>query len=336
VYGLRRGDQDVAIAEFWEWWAESRLDVAAAFANNDVEEWSEGIHERIKAIDGGLEWALERGVRSRFALVLSRAGTGKLRPIVARWLDAAIPPDEDWEYLGARPSSLDTLTRTMHVPGGHVLELVELEFGFTVNRSRAHVVAEVYHPQFENLAYEDQWRISLAVLTFMLGEDNFETWIGPIQPRIDPPDKPVTPAELIAAVEALAKRHRKPRWTAIKVTRPDGVRGTAMAQRPLRPIRWPCFDTHVAIHLDYVVGDDGQPTSASLDQIHAAEKDLTALLGPDGALLAHETHGGSRILHYYVDGSTVVAVPLRERATELRYRVDEVYDPELEHVQHLS
>jgi hypothetical protein len=98
-------------------------------------------------------------------------------------------------------------------------------------------------------------------------------------------------------------------------------------------VRWPRFDTHVAIHLPYrTQSENGLPDNDALQGLRAAEDALAEAAGGDAALLAHETGQGRRTLHYYADSGTAVVAALdRVRPGQLAI----TYDPALREVAHL-
>jgi hypothetical protein len=114
----------------------------------------------------------------------------------------------------------------------------------------------------------------------------------------------------------------------------------ACARPPLVPVRFPRFDTHLAVTLTYrVANDGGLPVDGSLQALRRIEDRLTDALAGTGTLLAHETGHGVRTLHYYVDPTTDAAERIRTRLPEWREGPADLaqsYDPGLRHVRHLS
>jgi hypothetical protein len=77
----------------------------------------------------------------------------------------------------------------------------------------------------------------------------------------------------------------------------------ATVQQPLLPVRWPRFDTHVAVTLPYQFRNEGDlPVDVSLLALRDLEDRLVALLGDVGDLLAHETtRGRCSVQGHYVE-----------------------------------
>jgi hypothetical protein len=111
-----------------------------------------------------------------------------------------------------------------------------------------------------------------------------------------------------------------------------------MVQAPLRSARWPRFDTHVGVVLPFAARPNGLPTDESLTQLREVEDRVIEAVGTDGEVVGHETTGGTRQLHVYVDGTTAAADAVTRVATAgpFRARTKVTYDPEFATVAHLS
>ena len=76
----------------------------------------------------------------------------------------------------------------------------------------------------------------------------------------------------------------------------------------------------------------------SLTALRAFEDELSAAIGTNGALVAHETCGRLRTLHFYVDSQTNARAELEShlpRWREGRASVEPQLDPAFEQVRHL-
>jgi len=112
----------------------------------------------------------------------------------------------------------------------------------------------------------------------------------------------------------------------------------AMVQVPLKPARWPRLDTHVAVTLRFAARDNGLPTEESLEELRDIEDRIIDAVGRDGEVVAHETSGGVRTIHVYVDGATGAgnaAVAGTAAAGSLRPTTKVTYDPSFSRVGHL-
>jgi hypothetical protein len=101
--------------------------------------------------------------------------------------------------------------------------------------------------------------------------------------------------------------------------RQDGTPLLATAASPLRSARWPRFDLHVPIRLPYQRYNDGLfPVDDSLTALRAFEDELRAAIATNGALVAHETSGGIRTMHFYVDSQTNALAEIESHLTRWR------------------
>ena len=89
-----------AIAEFWEWWAEVRDDIAAEVADGALsDDFIDEIGDRIWQIHPELEWQLTGGVEATNSLNLVSGGSRLLRLVAELWRRLGPPADAAWERL---------------------------------------------------------------------------------------------------------------------------------------------------------------------------------------------------------------------------------------------
>ncbi|WP_432975686.1 DUF695 domain-containing protein [Dactylosporangium sp. CA-233914] len=333
----RKAGDGGAIVDFWAWWPTVRADVEAAISGGGWAALTPQFSRRVEAIHPGLEWEFARGSTARHALVVSAAGVADLRPVAARWGALAPPADATWEYHTARQPDPEMLSSTIGLGDGVQLDLTQLRFAFTRDAGSPELDVVAYHPGFRMLGEEVRGRVTFLTLDWLLGEDGVEEWIGAISWQTAEPPDAADPHALAAAVEALRSEHRTPQWVLLRTDLPDGSPLLATVQRPLRPVRWPWFDTHVAITLPYQHQNaGGLPETESLAALREFEDTaLSTAAGADGVLLAHETSRGARTLHYYVDADSPAADDLAEAAgwwKDGRARVERHFDPSFERI----
>ncbi len=327
------------IGAFWSWWIDSGAAlVADAIARDEPTEMSAVLFERIGRIHAYLEWELGPGLHAEHVLIVTAAGNPSLRAIARRWLRAAPPSDQTWEYADLRrpgPASTIRFDGLPPIPIDAAVVSVEAD------ASTIHV--GVHHPSFPELPIDVQRRVTFLMLDLMLGEEMVETWVGAIDTLTSVPDDSKPIETLLPAVAAFAAEHTledgSPAWKMLEGTR-GGHRLIATAEYPLRSIRRPHLDTHAAVSIGYPVRrDDGLPESDMLDELRQFEDHLTDRLGGSGNLLAHETSAGTRTLHYYVDGTTPAGEQLRAAVNGWphgRVTVSVSPDPAWHNVSHLS
>jgi hypothetical protein len=318
----RRRKADAAggdpIGAFWTWWtATGAAEVAAAIARQDPSTTADLLSKHVARIHGNLDWELGAGLHAEHVLVVTAAGDPATRAIARRWLRAAPSSDEVWEYADMRRPSPDVIIQFEGMPPVQIdAALVTIEAD--LREAALHV--GVHHPTFSQLPEDLQKRVTFLLLDLVLGEELVETWVGAIETAVERPADAVPIAELLPAVAAFAADHVAddggPSWRLMEGTTAAGHRLVATAMVPLRSIQLPHLDTHVAVSVPYrAARDDGLPQDETLSHLRDFEDHLTARLGDSGRLLAHETADGSRILHYYVDGTTPAAAQLQAATT---------------------
>jgi len=336
----RKAGDGGAIVDFWAWWPTVRPDVEAALSTGDWAALTPQFSRRVEAIHPGLEWEFSRGTSAKHALVVSSGGVSELRPVAARWGAMAPEADATWEYHISRQPDPTVLQNTIGLGEGVQLDLTQLRFAFTREEDSPEIDVVAYHPGFRMLGEQVRGRVTFLTLDWLLGEDGVEEWIGAIAWETEEPPGAADPAELAAAVDELREQYRTPQWVLLRADLPDGRPLIATVQRPLRPVRWPRFDTHVAVTLPYQHSNSsGLPEDESLAALREFEDTaLRTAAGPDGVLIAHETSNGARTLHYYVDADSPAADDLAEAAgwwKDGRARVERHFDPSFERLRRL-
>ncbi|HEU4946879.1 MAG TPA: DUF695 domain-containing protein [Kribbella sp.] len=329
------------VGDFWAWWTDSgaRL-VADAIAAGNPQSIVGELAGRIDRIEPELAWELGPGLHAEHVLVVTAAGNPGLRAAARRWLRAAPAADELWEYADLRRPTPDAVLRLEGAPPMPVAEtLVTVQ----PDDAAAAIHVGVHHPAYPGLPRQLQQTATFLLLDAILGEELVETWIGAIESLARRPDDAAPIGDLLAQVAAFAAHHTAsdgtPSWRLLEGRSSEGDRLVASVEIPLRPIRLPQLDTHVGVRVPFTgAREDGLPEPAALDSLRALEDHLTTRLGDSGRLLAHETSGGSRLLHFYVDGNTPAAEQLRVAVTGWQHGQVELTvdaDPGWEQVGHL-
>jgi hypothetical protein len=324
------------IAEFWQWWATARDDVAAAIPAGTVQVFANQLGHRVAGIRPDLQWELTPGGTSAHALVVTSGGQAALRATAARWLAAAPPADETWSYRCARAADPSVFESTIEIDG-HKLELDRIRYGITVDKERHQLDVVCYHPEFARLPDNVRGQVTFLTLDWAVGENDVEIWLGEVTWTATEPANPKTPENLRYAVTAVASDEDS--WVLMEGQRRDGTPLLAMVASPLRSARWPRFDLHMPVRLAYQRYNDGQfPVGESLTALRDFEDEVSAALGANGALVAHETSGGQRTLHFYVDSQSNAPAELEShlpRWREGRASVEPRLDPGFDDVRHL-
>jgi hypothetical protein len=306
------------ISGFWTWWRETgAAQIAEAIALRDLTAGGAVLSEQVRRISRNLDWELGHGLHAQHVLIVTAAGDPGTRAIARRWLRAAPVSDHLWEYADMRRPSPEAGIKFDGMP------LVAIDAALITiepDSREAALHVEVHHPTFPELPDDLRKQVTFLLLDLVLGEELVETWIGAISTAMEPPPDAVPIAELLPAVASFAAAHVAedggPSWRLMEGETPEGDRLVATAMVPLRSIQMPHLDTHVAVEVPYKAArEDGLPQDETLSHLRDFEDHLSDRLGDSGRLLAHETAAGSRILHYYVDGTTPAAAQLQAAIT---------------------
>jgi hypothetical protein len=334
VFGRRNLDNTAAIGQFWQWWSQARHRVAGGIEDGSVAALAGEISERVAAINEGLQWELTPGRTSHHGLVVTAAGDPALRATVSRWLEAAPPADATFEYVGSRQPDDRAFTARIRLDGRE-LDLSAIRFAYATDEHGHNVDVAVFHPDFPDLPESSRVQVAFLSLDWALGEEQVELWVRGVDAPNQAPADLRTLAEFRAAVAEVAAKHAEPVYAMLQAETDHGRPLMALVQVPLKPARWPRFDTHVGIRLGYPAAGSGLPDGDSLTRLRAAEDAVVEAVGGDGDVVAHETCDGVRTLHIYVDGGTPAADAAASAAVPYDGRVEVTYDPGLERVGHL-
>jgi hypothetical protein len=324
------------IAAFWQWWSNVHTHVATAITAGGVSSYTPAFCQRVEAIHPDLQWELTPGTTAKHGLVVSPGGQPELRALAARWLAAAPSSTQDWEYRSERVADASVFASTI-VINDHKLELSQLRYAISVNQDIHQIDVTCYHPEFAALPEGVRGQITFLSLDWAIGESNAEIWIGEVGFTTIEPAQPKTPQDLRNAVAAIADDGQ---WVLMSGEKPDGTPTIASAAIPLRSARWPRFDLHVPVTVPYLRANEGQfPERESLLALREFEDQLTVAVGVNGAIIAHETSGRKRILHYYVDSQTNAQAQIEESLRtwpEGRATTKPRHDPGFTQVDHLK
>lgn len=294
-----------AIAEFWAWWhAGGSAQTAAALVDGDPHRMVRPIGSRVHAIHPELAWELAAGKAARYLLVVSPEGDPELRGTARRWLHAAPPPDQTWEYADARQPAPSLAEIRLGI-NGHELALADIVV--TARRVGYRFDLVMHHPLFSELPHETRMQICFLALDTAIGERDVETWLGDITAAEVRPLDAFALEHVRGLVESLAAEATdelgQPTWVMLQGERPEGP-VLALAQVPLSATVAPELDLHLGLTVPFAPGTaDGLPTDEALQRLRDFEDHLTERLGESGRLVAHETCAGVRILHFYVDST---------------------------------
>lgn len=197
----------------------------------------------------------------------------------------------------------------------------------------------VGHPSGGDLDESGRGQFAFLALDWLLGEDDVERWVGTVEVLTGRPSgaRPLT--ELLDEVTAIAALSAKAEgsWSLLEGT--SGRFPTlASVRTPLHRLDHLAQVDHVAVTLDYdQQGPDMLPTPGAVARLSAFEDALMAA-APAALLVAHETGGGSRTLHFYVPSAAQAIVLMEPELRAWPHGAVEVTsgpDPDWSSIRHL-
>ena len=344
LFSRRRPVDDLParIAGFWLWWDQSGRSQAERTITGDLtaEDFAENMTRSLHAV-GDLSWELAPGKVTKHLLVITPEGQAPKRALARRMIAAAPAADQSWSFTDTRPPVGDPESVTLGVEGAPEVRFADVSV--SARRVGARFDVSVHHPEFASLPHEARQTITMLALDAALGEIATELWVGDIKVS----DVPPLDGFGLSALRSVITDHAAswtnadgaPGWVMLEGETPQGP-VLATAQVPLHPATAPTFETHVALTLPYAYRTErGYPAEESLEALRAAEDRLSAALGPNGRLVAHQSCAGQRTLHYYVDNTVPGVLDLiREVARswgEGRASVIDTPDPAWNSTAHL-
>lgn len=341
LFKRRAADPATRIAEFWTWWSSAgAARTAAALEARDPAAMTDELTNRIGAIDPHLAWELAPGSVSEHTLVVTSGGDPDLRVLARRWLLSAVPADDTWSYSDLRPPVAEPDDVILSSEGGPDIAFADVRLSARRTGSRFDVV--LYHPAFIELPEEPRRQIAFLALDAALGEADVELWIGGIDVATHAPLDGFGLSALRAVVADLRSENidedGQPGWALLEGQGPDGPI-LAATQVPLHPLTAPQLTVHVAMAVQYAdLTDAGLPGPGSLEPLRELEDRLSATLGADGRVVAHESSAGLRVVHAYADSDSDAAQRARSTSwgwDQGRVEVMVSDDPGWESVAHL-
>ncbi|RZS34856.1 uncharacterized protein DUF695 [Herbihabitans rhizosphaerae] len=331
---------------FWAWWTQvGAAETAAAIQRGKPQPIVQSLGPRVAAISPELDWELTPGVGgAQHALVVTAAGRPQARAIARRWRRRAPAADAIWEYLDARPPARDVGETVIALEHGPRVAAAEVLVAAEPDNPRACLHLALHHPAFAAMTDRQRMTAVFLLLDAAIGEQAVETWIGRVDPLPNAPAGAVPLPSLPELVRRFVAGKTDAKgdgyWTVLEGRTPQGDPVLAMAELPLRPMRLPHLDAHVLVTLPFTdVDSSGLPGPGSRSNLRSLEEHVTGLLGESGRMLAHETAGGVRRLHVYVDSWTPAAEQLRAACAgwdQGEVTVEVTPDPGWDRVRHLA
>lgn len=154
---------------FWCGWQEMLPEVAAALGDREPGRVENQLCGLVGDLHPDLHFALERGQRAIYALVVSGQEDPRLRPFTDAWKTAAPAEDAIWEYHDAVPPVPDPTQVTVNL-GAHRIRLADVRVVAQVDEAEGVVDVAVHHPAMAELDPPARSAMTYLPLDAALGE----------------------------------------------------------------------------------------------------------------------------------------------------------------------
>jgi hypothetical protein len=162
-----RPDHAALAERFWQGWYDLLPEVSAALGDREPQRVENQLCELVAAVHPELHFALERGQRAIYALVVSGQEDPRLRPHTDAWRAAAPAEDAIWEYHDSVPPVPDPTVVTVNL-GAHRIPLADVRVVARVDGDVVDVA--VYHPEMASLDPAARDAMTYLPLDAALGE----------------------------------------------------------------------------------------------------------------------------------------------------------------------
>lgn len=162
-------DHRILAERFWRGWQDLLPGVAAALGDREPQKFEHRLCQLVADLHPDLHFAVERGQRSIYALVVSGHEDPALRPYTDAWRSTAPPDDAIWEYHDSVPPVPDPTLVTVNV-GAHRVCLADFRVAVHVDEPAGVVDVVVHHPAMAGLAPQTRSALTFLPLDATLGE----------------------------------------------------------------------------------------------------------------------------------------------------------------------
>jgi hypothetical protein len=279
------------IQAFWQQWPSLRARCDHAIATGDWGTLPNEISARVDEIDPGLAWELASGAPAQHAFCLCAEEDRDLRRLTERWLQAAPPTDETWEFHPARQAR-----PSMHLDiEGERIAPADVMVRSEIDATYERVHIQVFHEAFTRMGDGDRERIAFLAVDGVLGEDDVARWIGAFEAMDHPLDGARPLPELAAAVKALAVGWKGQKYVRVERRSGEGVIIPGSVNVALKWIDHLDFDAHATIAIPLLAGD----ADAAQREAGNLEVELFQAVGEGAAHIGNEMLHGNRVVHFF-------------------------------------
>ena len=182
--------------------------MSAALGDREPQRVENRLGELVAALHPELNFALERGQRAVYALVVSGQEDPRLRPYTDAWRVAAPSEDAIWEYHDSVPPVPDPTLVTVNL-GAHRIPLADVRVVAQVDGDVVDVA--VYHPKMATLDQAARDTMTYLPLDATLGERLAAERLRRVETAAQEPADTIGLLELRTLVQR-PREARKCRW----------------------------------------------------------------------------------------------------------------------------
>ncbi|HJP78560.1 MAG TPA: hypothetical protein VJ914_30065 [Pseudonocardiaceae bacterium] len=182
--------EDIARAraeQFWVSWSEQLPMISSALGDREPARVENDLCDLVADLHPDLHFALDRGQRAVYALVISGQEDPNLRPFTDAWKAAAPQDDLIWEYHDSVPPVPDPREVTVNL-AGHAIRLADVLVVAQVDEAEHVVDVAVYHPELGELDAPAQQALTFLPLDATLGERVAGQRLRRVETALEKPD----------------------------------------------------------------------------------------------------------------------------------------------------
>jgi hypothetical protein len=190
--------EDIALArarQFWVRWAEQLPLISSALGDRDPSRVEHDLCDLVADLHPDLHFALDRGQRAVYALVVSGQEDPNLRPYTDAWKAAAPQDDLIWEYHDSVPPVPDPSEVTVNL-AGHAIRLADILVVAQVDEDEHVVDVAVYHPELSELDQPSRQALTFLPLDAALGERVAGQRLRRVETALDKPENAISLVDL--------------------------------------------------------------------------------------------------------------------------------------------
>ncbi|TDV54103.1 hypothetical protein [Actinophytocola oryzae] len=199
---VERPDPAARAERFWQGWYDLLPEVSSALGDREPLRVENQLCDLVAGLHPELQFALDRGQRAVYALVVSGQEDPRLRRYTDAWRAAAPAEDAIWEYHDSVPPVPDPTLVTVNL-GTHRIPLADVRVVARVDGDVVDVA--VYHPEMASLDEAGRTSMTYLPLDAALGERLAAERLRRVETAETEPAGAIGLIELRTLVQALGK-----------------------------------------------------------------------------------------------------------------------------------